>query len=608
MPGRARGPLRAVRRQPAPLLRRRTAHRRRRPRGRLLTSVLATRSFRVHRPVGWNETADWLGEGRSPGGIHGSLQSSLRPSPTRLRRAQLGRAAAAALEQCEFADRARLHLGHALRAPRVAGRLHAVAARHGGRGRGAHPQRPPDDRGPDRAAPRPDPHRRGPRDGRRDLERAARSRSSRRATSPRSSRPSAASCASAGRLLDGAIEVLKQAWTGEPFEYRGRTVRVTPRPVQQPRPPILLGGSTRAAARRAARIADYCFPSTPEVFEMYREELAASASPTSARSRRRPGTSSTSPRIPTPPGGASLRTRSTRPTPTAAGSRRGSPGPYASTATPTRSAPPVSTWCSRPRSSSTRVRALGPWRSHPPSPGRRPRSGARLGESAPRRRARHAAALIEGFGGIHSARRIERQSRAASEPRQAIDDDEIVVGARSGGCLGLEDVMTERHPQLCQRRAEFRSEAGWSRRRGRGSAGSAGSGTRASRARRTLVRVTARRRNRLPRGRRSECAGRRHRGRDRSVPCIRLLRFRSRTRDRRRCSECAARGCRRRWSSRAATRRDSRPRASLHRTPFAPSSSPCRSGCTRCAPRPDCSTRARCRAGRRAHRRRCSAG
>lgn len=82
-----------------------------------------------------------------------------------------------------------------------------------------------------------------------------------------------------GRLLDEAVEVAKQAWTGEPFEYRGRTVRVTPRPVQQPRPPIFLGGSTRAAARRAARIADYLVPSTPDVFDMYREELVRLGKP-----------------------------------------------------------------------------------------------------------------------------------------------------------------------------------------------------------------------------------------------------------------------------------------------------------------------------------------
>jgi alkanesulfonate monooxygenase SsuD/methylene tetrahydromethanopterin reductase-like flavin-dependent oxidoreductase (luciferase family) len=82
-----------------------------------------------------------------------------------------------------------------------------------------------------------------------------------------------------GRLLEEAIEVLKRAWTGEPFEHGGRSVRVTPRPVQQPRPPILLGGSTRAAARRAARIADSIVPSTPDVFELYREELRALGKP-----------------------------------------------------------------------------------------------------------------------------------------------------------------------------------------------------------------------------------------------------------------------------------------------------------------------------------------
>ena len=43
------------------------------------------------------------------------------------------------------------------------------------------------------------------------------------------------------------LEVLGKAWTGEPFEHEGRTVRVTPRPVQQPRPPILMGGAAEPA-------------------------------------------------------------------------------------------------------------------------------------------------------------------------------------------------------------------------------------------------------------------------------------------------------------------------------------------------------------------------
>jgi alkanesulfonate monooxygenase SsuD/methylene tetrahydromethanopterin reductase-like flavin-dependent oxidoreductase (luciferase family) len=65
-------------------------------------------------------------------------------------------------------------------------------------------------------------------------------------------------------LMDEIVPFLERAWTGEPFEHRGRTVRVTPRPAQQPRPPIWLGGSSRAAARRAARLADHFLPSLPE--------------------------------------------------------------------------------------------------------------------------------------------------------------------------------------------------------------------------------------------------------------------------------------------------------------------------------------------------------
>ncbi|HEY1465789.1 MAG TPA: LLM class flavin-dependent oxidoreductase [Acidimicrobiales bacterium] len=63
------------------------------------------------------------------------------------------------------------------------------------------------------------------------------------------------------------VSVLRQAWTGEPFEYRGRTVTVTPRPHQDGGPKISLGGSTEPAARRAARIGDGFMPTTPAVWE-----------------------------------------------------------------------------------------------------------------------------------------------------------------------------------------------------------------------------------------------------------------------------------------------------------------------------------------------------
>jgi len=67
---------------------------------------------------------------------------------------------------------------------------------------------------------------------------------------------------------------LNKAWSGESFEFQGRTVKITPQPHSQPRPPILMGGSSRAAARRAANHADFFIPTSPRIFEMYREELA----------------------------------------------------------------------------------------------------------------------------------------------------------------------------------------------------------------------------------------------------------------------------------------------------------------------------------------------
>lgn len=71
--------------------------------------------------------------------------------------------------------------------------------------------------------------------------------------------------------LGEVVALLRQAWTGEPFEWHGRRCRVTPRP--EPPPPILLGGSSAASARRAARIADGWFPPLdPKLWEPYREE------------------------------------------------------------------------------------------------------------------------------------------------------------------------------------------------------------------------------------------------------------------------------------------------------------------------------------------------
>lgn len=69
-----------------------------------------------------------------------------------------------------------------------------------------------------------------------------------------------------------AVEVLRAAREGEPFAFRGRTIRVTPAVSTSGRtgPPIVLGGSSTAAARRAVRIADGFQPSDEATWEQYR--------------------------------------------------------------------------------------------------------------------------------------------------------------------------------------------------------------------------------------------------------------------------------------------------------------------------------------------------
>lgn len=74
------------------------------------------------------------------------------------------------------------------------------------------------------------------------------------------------------RIVEETVATLRQAWTGEPFEFRGRTVRVTPAPARPGGPPIFLGGSTTGAAKRAARIADGFNPSAPQLMQVYLDE------------------------------------------------------------------------------------------------------------------------------------------------------------------------------------------------------------------------------------------------------------------------------------------------------------------------------------------------
>lgn len=79
-----------------------------------------------------------------------------------------------------------------------------------------------------------------------------------------------------GRAFDDKLAVFVQALTGEAFEHEGRTVRVTPGPVQRPRPMVFVGGASRAAARRAARFGDGFALGGPEgdLGRVYREACA----------------------------------------------------------------------------------------------------------------------------------------------------------------------------------------------------------------------------------------------------------------------------------------------------------------------------------------------
>ncbi len=83
-----------------------------------------------------------------------------------------------------------------------------------------------------------------------------------------------------GRTLE-TIEILKRAWTGEPFSFEGKFFRfrdalVRPRPVSRPHPELLWGGMNEQAIRRGARLglSFACNLGKREV-QIYRDALQA---------------------------------------------------------------------------------------------------------------------------------------------------------------------------------------------------------------------------------------------------------------------------------------------------------------------------------------------
>jgi probable F420-dependent oxidoreductase len=68
-----------------------------------------------------------------------------------------------------------------------------------------------------------------------------------------------------GRLTDEYLRAMKELWTAEAPAFEGEHFRFEdlvfePKPVQKPHPPLLIGGNSKAAMRRAAALGDGWLP------------------------------------------------------------------------------------------------------------------------------------------------------------------------------------------------------------------------------------------------------------------------------------------------------------------------------------------------------------
>jgi probable F420-dependent oxidoreductase len=66
-------------------------------------------------------------------------------------------------------------------------------------------------------------------------------------------------------IVDEYINALKAAWTADEFSFKGtgyeaRGSRILPRPLQKPHPPLLIGGNSHRAIRRAVELGDAWYP------------------------------------------------------------------------------------------------------------------------------------------------------------------------------------------------------------------------------------------------------------------------------------------------------------------------------------------------------------
>jgi probable F420-dependent oxidoreductase len=83
-----------------------------------------------------------------------------------------------------------------------------------------------------------------------------------------------------GMVTDEQLAIIKAVWTSERSSFTGRfyefpDVSVTPKPVQRPHPPILVGGNSPAALRRTVRVGDawHALMLLPEEMVEHRDRL-----------------------------------------------------------------------------------------------------------------------------------------------------------------------------------------------------------------------------------------------------------------------------------------------------------------------------------------------
>jgi probable F420-dependent oxidoreductase len=94
-----------------------------------------------------------------------------------------------------------------------------------------------------------------------------------------------------GARADEGLEIIRRLWEGETVTFQGKhfkieAAKLSPLPIQKPRPPLWVGGFAKASVRRAARLADGYIGTgdMTGLYKLYCDELrAAGKDPAQAR-------------------------------------------------------------------------------------------------------------------------------------------------------------------------------------------------------------------------------------------------------------------------------------------------------------------------------------